>query len=737
MVAIPIGNRTVEIFPPAKTGPVTFESMTASESLGRLFEIDVDVLSPTGEIPVSEVLGQPFSIALSQGMPPPRWWNGIVTRFAQVSWTGAAFRYRARLRPAMWFMTRRSNCKVFQHTTIPDLVMSMLGASGVTVKRHLGREDYPEWEYLVQYNETDFNFVSRLMELEGIFYYFVHEKGKHTVWLVDSLTVPDKIPGISQIPFATTGDRSADHTLQHEMIDSWSASLQVEPGAFVAMEYDFEDPRNELKSTLAAPTPASTAAHEMFEYPGHYLDGAHRDDYVARRLEEQQLDHQQIQGTGNARALAPGFLFSLDDHPAPSQNQEYLLTSVSYQLTATQHTSGGGGDGAGPDYRCSFVGIEGKRKYHPPLVTPRPFVQGPQTAMVVGPKGEEIWTDDYGRVRVQFHWDRVGTRDEKSSLFVRVSQAWAGAGWGGVQVPRIGQEVVVDFLEGNPDRPLITGRVYNKVNMPPFNKTQSGMRSHSTPGGGPSNYNEMRFEDAKGKEELHIQAERDQSTLVKRNQSINVSGDRSVSVGGNESISVTGNETVAVTGTRTTTITKKETETFNDVREMTVAHANTETVNGLHTGNYTAGRIENVSKGGDTLTVNGSDKTATVHGKYDITADTEFKVTQAATVMTLKDSVDVDSPGEIHLHNPSSSVDLKDGVLTISADTEVKLMCGSTWISIKSDGSIELNGPQMVKATGGGSGVELTQPGATLSGTKATVSGTSMTEITGGVVKIN
>ena len=726
MSVLPIGNRTVEIFPPAKAGPVTFEGMTGFESLGRPFELDVDVLSPTGEVPVSEVLGQPFSVALSQGLSPPRWWNGIVTRFAQVAWTGAAFRFRAKLRPAMWLMTRRSNCKVYQHTTIPDLVLQLFAAHGVVVKRHLGRETYPSWEYLVQYNETDFQFVSRLMELEGIYYYFVHEKGKHTLWLVDALTIPDKIAGPGRIPFATTGDRATDPTSQHEMIDSWSAALQVEPGALVAMEYDFEDARNELKSTLAAPKAAATADDELFEYPGRYLPSADRDDYVRRRLEGHQLDHQQVQGTGSARALAPGFLFSLEDHPSPSQNQEYLLTSVSYQLTATQHTSGGAD--AGSDYRASFTGIDGKRRYYPPQATPRPVVQGPQTALVVGPKGEEIWTDEYGRVKVQFHWDRFGKRDEESSLFVRVSQAWAGSGWGAMQVPRIGQEVIVDFLEGNPDRPIITGRVYNNANMPPFNKTQSGMRSHSTPGGGPSNYNEVRFEDSKGKEELHIQAEKDQSTLVKNNQTITVNGDRTVTV--------SGNETISVSGTRSTTVTKKETETFSDAREMTVGQTNSDTITGKHTGTYNGGREETVLKG-DTLTVNGSDKTTTVHGKYDITADSEFKVTQGGSSMLIKDSVDVTSVGEIHLHNAGSSLDLKDGVLTLWSANEIKLECGPSSISIKSDGTIELNGPQMVKATGGGSGVELTQPGATMSGTKATVSGSTMTEITGGVVKIN
>jgi type VI secretion system secreted protein VgrG len=733
MSAIPIGNRTVEIFPPGPAGPVIFESMTASEALGRPFEIEVDLLSPTGEIPVSEVLGQPFSVALSQGLlSPPRWWNGLVTRFAQVAWTGAAYRFRATLRPTLWLMTRRSNCRIFQNTTIPDLVIDLLAARGVLVKKHLGRASYPSWEYLVQYNETDFDFVSRLMELEGIFYYFVHDKGQHTLWLVDALTVPDKIAGSSRIPFATTGERALDPWAQHEMIDEWSAALQVEPGAFVAMEYDFEDPRNELKSTLVAPRAPSTADYELFEYPGHYLDTPERDDYVERRLEERQLDPKQVQGTGNARALAPGFLFTLAEHPAPSQNRAYLVTAASYRLTATQHVSGGGD--AGPDYRCAFTAIDGKRRYRPPLVTPKPSVPGPQTALVVGPKGEEIWTDRHGRVRVQFHWDRKGNKDERSSRLVRVSQVWAGSGWGAIHIPRIGQEVIVDFLDGDPDRPIITGRVYNGANMPPYtlpdNKTQSGIKSHSTPGGGPANFNEIRFEDAKGKEELHIQAEKDQTTLVKNNQTITVGVDRTVNVGGNESTSVT--------GTRSATVTKKETQTFEDARAMTVAQTDTVTVTGKHTGTYDGGRAETVSRG-DTLTVQGSDKTTTVHGKYDITADAEFQVTQGASKLLIKDSVDVDSVGEIHLHNSQSSVDLKDGVLTISSANEIVLACGTSRISIRKDGTIELDGPQMLKATGGGggAGIELTQPGATVTGTKATLTGHSLTEITGGIVKIN
>jgi type VI secretion system secreted protein VgrG len=352
--------------------------------------------------------------------------------------------------------------------------------------------------------------------------------------------------------------------------------------------------------------------------------------------------------------------------------------------------------------------------------------------VVVGEKDQEIWTDKYGRVKVQFHWDRYGNGDENSSCFVRVSQVWAGAKWGAMHIPRIGQEVIVDFLEGDPDRPIITGRVYNDDNKPPYdlpdNQTQSGIKSRSTPKGGPNNFNEIRFEDKKDNEELFIQAEKNQTTKVKHNQSISVGADRSVSVGGNESISVT--------GTRSSTITKKETQTFKDDRVMTVAKTDTVTITEAHTGTYHGGRTETVDKG-DTLTVNASDKTTTVHGQFNITADKQFQVTQGANKLLVKNAVDVDSEGQIHLHNPKCSVDLKDGKVVITAADEMTLVCGSATISLKKDGTIEINGAQKVQATGGGSGMELVAAGATMSGTKTTVSGTAVTEITGAIVKIN
>ncbi|HEY2901175.1 MAG TPA: type VI secretion system tip protein VgrG, partial [Polyangia bacterium] len=309
---------------------------------------------------------------------------------------------------------------------------------------------------------------------------------------------------------------------------------------------------------------------------------------------------------------------------------------------------------------------------------------------------------------------------------------WAGANWGSLYIPRIGQEVIVQFLGGSPDRPIITGSVYNANNLPPYtlpdNKTQSGIKSRSSKGAAPSNFNEIRFEDKKGAEELFFQAEKNQTTKVKHDQSISVGADRSVSVGGNESISVT--------GTRSSTITKKEKQTFVAEREMNVGKTDTVTVTDKHTGTYHGGREQTVEKG-DVLTVQASDKTTTVHGQYNVTADAQFQVMQGPNKLLIKDAVDVDSQGPITVHNPKCSVELKDGKITVTAAEEMVLQCGSASISLKKDGTIEINGAQKVLATGGGSGVELVQAGATVSGTKTTMSGTALAEITGAIVKIN
>ena len=380
-----------------------------------------------------------------------------------------------------------------------------------------------------------------------------------------------------------------------------------------------------------------------------------------------------------------------------------------------------------------------------PREVSKPVVHGPHTATVVGDSGEDITTDEYGRVKVKFHWDRRGEKiengdgsagtqqepkdkdkngnDPNSSCWVRVAQVWAGTGFGAINIPRIGDEVIVDFLEGDPDRPIITGRVYNADNKVPYdlpkNKTQTGIKTRSTKGGNPDNFNEIRFEDLKGKEELHIQAEKDMNTHVKHCQSTSVDGDRSVSVGGNQS----------------TTVTHNETQTYKAKRKMDVTGTNDDTITGAHTGIYKAGRTETVTDG-DTLTVTSKDKKISVaNGAFDIDVNKHFNVTKASTSMTIDDNFVVDASGKVDLHNPGTSV-VGDGTkLALTANSEVTITCGASSISLKSDGTIQING-QTVKIGNASNNAAFEPAGTTINGVKITSAATGMHEISGALIKV-
>jgi type VI secretion system secreted protein VgrG len=698
---IMIGPRTIAMVPPQEAGALLFERMTGSERLGQPFEFKIDVLSKTGEIPIPDVLGKPFSVALERADQPPRWFSGIVAEFALMDWTGEYFRYRAHLRPLVWLLTRTSNCRVFQDITVPDLITELFAVHGVTVKKQLGRDSYAPREYLVQYNETDFNFLSRLMEHEGIYYYFVHDEGSHTLMLVDANTFHHELPGHEQIPFSASGHHPGGQG-SREYIDAWSAGMQVEPGAYAAKDFDFEKPRAPLLSIANVPNPHAHAGLEMFEYPGHHLASGQRDDYVRRRLDEQQVDYERVQGAGNARGLMPGFLFTLTDHPADKQNLEYLVTAASYALTSTQYASGG--TETGPDYRCTFSGIQSKRPFQPRVATPKPIVPGPQTAIVVGPAGNEIWTDKYGRVKVQFHWDRLGNRDEKSSCWVRVAQVWAGSQWGAMHIPRIGQEVLVDFLEGDPDRPIVTGRVYNGDLMPPYslpaNQTQSGIKSRSTKSGAPSNFNELRFEDKKGAEHVFLQAEKDLQIFVKNDERRQVGHDRIKEV--------TNDETTSIGGSRDETVTKDESISIGGSRDETVAL--TESVSIGIARNHTVGAEESVSVGGSrSLSVGASDSTSvggsqsvSVGGSrsLDVGKDQSISIAGGRTLTIAKDD-------SITISGKRTESISKDGTLTvgkkllIDAGDELTIKSGDASIILKKNGDITIKGKNISIAGSG------------------------------------
>ena len=506
-----------------------------------------------------------------------RYFNGYVTRFAQGGTYGRYTRYYATVRPWLWFLTRTSDCRIFQDMKVPDIIKKVFADEGATDVKWELTGSYRTWNYCVQYRETDFNFISRLIEHEGITYYFRHTDGKNTLVLTDSTTKHSTYPGYEKLSFIAPYQQVKPDS---EHVHAWDFAREVQPGMYVHDDYDLERPSVELKTSKPLPRSYSPSEYEVYDYPGTYLQKGDGEQYASVRINEMGSQYELAHGATNARGLVVGSLLNLENHPRDDQNGEYLIVSGSYDLTFENYEALGEAGGTG--YQCSFVAMPSKQQFRPKRSTPKPFVQGPQTAVVVGPAGEEIYTDKYGRVKVQFHWDRRGKKDEHSSCWIRVSHPWAGKGWGTISTPRLTQEVIVDFLEGDPDQPIITGRVYNAEQMPPYdlpaNKTQSGMKSRSSKGGSGANFNEIRMEDLKGSEQLFIHAEKNQDIEVENDETHWVGHDRTKTIDHDETThvkhdrteTVDNNETITVHGQRTETVDKNETITIHMNRGETV-----------------------------------------------------------------------------------------------------------------------------------------------------------------------
>ncbi len=720
-------------------GALLLLSMKGSEALGTPFSYVVDLLSDRDDLDFGTLLGGPMGITVELEDQSSKEFNGIVTEFGIVGGLGRYARYRAVLRPWLWLMSKRTNCRIFQHKNVRDVVCELFREHGFAdfEDRLTEADRYKPLEYLVQYRESDLSFVSRIMEHEGIYYYFRHEKGRHVLVLADSYSAHEAASGAEEIAYFSP-TQGQNHELDH--LDRWTCSRQICSGAFVGRDYDFMKPR-------AAITPSAKHLHshtyadfERFEYPADFIEAEEGSRRTRLRLEEHQADHEMADAEGNVRAVSAGHLFKLQGFSREEQNKEHLIVASSHDLEVTGYAEESGGDRT-TVYRMRISAMDSSRPYRPSRKTEKPVVEGPQTAIVTGEAGQDIWTDKFGRVKVQFHWDRVGKNDEDSSCWVRVSQLWAGSGFGGIHIPRIGQEVIVDFLEGDPDRPIITGRVYNEDNKPPYelpqNQTQSGIKSRSTLNGTPNNFNEIRFEDKKGGEELYVQAEKIQTTLVKGDQTITVKGNRTRSVGGDESISVQ--------GTRTTTVTKKDTVNLKDAHDITVhlkvkqtyEDSHDITVTNLHKGMYDGKRDVTV-KTEDKLEVNGGNKITTVHGEYNVTADTHFKVEQGTNSLLIENKIEgTTTGGPIALCNGSAIINLTGGTIELIANDAISLTCGAASLTFKSDGTIELKGGQKVNVGSGNSTVALEPTGVNVSGTKIGSHAIGMHEISGALVKIN
>ncbi|SFQ55452.1 type VI secretion system secreted protein VgrG [Variovorax sp. OK605] len=492
-----------------------FRSMTGHERISTLFESRVRLVSDMAGIAPKRMLGEDMTVevnlATELGGPGTRFISGQVTRFACVGKDdGDMCVYEATLRPWLWYATRRSDFRIFQFKTAPQILQEVLAPYGFAIDAKLGG-NYRTWEYCVQYAETDFNFVSRLMEQEGIYYYFSHAMGSHQLVLCDGPDSHAPLPaGPVKVPYHA--GVLAAQILEQDFIDSWSHGEDIAPGNFAADDYDFKKPNAEIDTLRRQPAGHSRDSFERYDWPGGYTELGDGENYARLRLEQLAGRRELITAEGNLRHMAPGYLFELARHPNAEDNRRYLIEAVSHDFQENALRVVGAADAAysestsSTSYRQTVDVLPDSAPYRPERATPRPRTTGPQTAVVVGPEGEEIHTDEYGRIKVQFHWDRYGRRDENSSCWIRVSQTWAGSNYGAMHIPRIGQEVIVDFLNGDPDHPIVTGCVYNAAQMPPWelprHKTQTGFQTHWSKGGGGKHM--LRFEDARGNEHIEL-----------------------------------------------------------------------------------------------------------------------------------------------------------------------------------------------------------------------------------------
>jgi len=510
-----------------------------SESISAPFEFRVGMLSENAQIDIKGMLQTSATISLITGDGTTRYINGVwrEIRHVEVGQENLSV-YEGILVPSLWFLTLTSDCRIFQNMTVPDIVSKVLKGSGVTDFRLSLQKTYPEREYCVQYRETNLNFVSRLLEDEGIFYFFEHKESAHTLVLADDPAAVEECPGQATAYFSLH-QKSWD---EEDGVTALEPCASVYTGKISLTDYNFETPRTALLVSIGNDD-------EVYDYPGDYTERSDGERISRIRLEEKEVFQSRVTGGSRCRLFVPGYRFKLQEHFRDDANVDYTLVSIQHSASDVSYFAASKADEPF-SFANTFDAIPRATPFRPARSTPKPLIQGVQTALVVGKSGEEIWVDSYGRVKVQFYWDRLGQKDEKSSCWVRVSQIWAGKNWGWVSLPRIGQEVIVDFLEGDPDRPIITGRVYNADQQTPYalpdNQTQTGIKTRSSKGGGSDNCNEIRFEDKKDSEELYVHAEKDMNTSVEHDDGQTVGNNRTIEVKGTHTETITKDTTIEI-----------------------------------------------------------------------------------------------------------------------------------------------------------------------------------------------
>lgn len=694
-------NVYLSISTPLAADTLLLRGFTGEERLSAPFAFTLDMVSADAALDFATLVGAAATVSMELADGTIRYINGIITRFVQAGSDASFTTYRAELRPWLWLCTLAADCKIYQNTSVPDIVTGLFTALGFTDFRNACTGTYAAREYCVQYQETAFDFVSRLLEEAGIHYYFEHEDGKHTLVLSDDSAAAVATPGLTTARCRLSGSDRTDQ----DAIVSCVLEKQVVSGKYAVEDYAFTTPATDLLATQTSTAATKKDALRVYEYQVGHIDTAGGEARAKTRLEALEAGVTSLRGTSNCRAFIPGYKVTVADHPRTDINGDWVLAAVVHTATVD-------------DYSNAFDAFPAATPYRPGRSTRKPVIPGAQTAVVVGPSGEEIYVDAHGRIKVQFHWDQVGVKDESSSCWIRVEQSWAGKAWGAMFIPRIGQEVVVTFLDGDPDRPLVTGAVYNGTNTPPYtlpaDMTKSTIKGKSTKAGGDT-ANEIRFEDKKDAEELYLHAQKDMTVKVLNDRTTNILHDETVTVKnartttiqeadesltvskGNRAVKVeTGNETHEVKGTRDVTVTGDETHTDKAKFTHTVD------------GDYAL-----TVKGKLTITVTGDIKIHT-DGKWDADSTGAFTNKSAAAL--------TNEAGTALKNKSGTALDNQAGTaLTNKAGTALKNEAG-TALTNKGGTTLESSGGISAKLKGSAQGE---------------VDGGGMTTVKGGLVKVN
>lgn len=677
-----------------------------TEGISQLFQFELDLLSHNGQINPQDIVGDNVSISIAPEGEEQRFFNGFVKTF---QYTGlekrGLYAYKAEVVPWFWFLSKRTDCRVFQNQTVQEIVESIFNELGFPDYVFALVGEHPKLEYCVQYNESDLDFISRLLEHEGIYYFFEHQPDKNILHLSDDAshygdTVPAEIEHSS-------GRRSGYY------IRLWQHLYQYCSGAYAQTDFNFEKfNQSLLTETSTTLKLKNNASFPRFEFPGSYRENELGRTLTKLRMQQEEMNYERISAASNLHTLEVGKKFLLkSDETETDHNQSFTITEIRHSAYNPSYLES---ESEEPPYSNQFVCLPSATTFRPAYVTPRPRIDGVQTAVVVGKSGDEIYTDKYGRIKVQFHWDRYGAKDENSSCWVRVSTPWAGNKWGSVTIPRVGQEVVVTFLNGDPDQPLVIGSVYNSAHMPPYplpeGKSMMGMKSRSSKGADGGSYNELVIDDTKGSEGFRINAQKDYNMKVGNDSSTHVVNNHTGKIDGNSTTTTQGNTTHTTNGDDSFTVGGNRTATVSGNEESTVQGNSTITVGGN----------EDVSVGGNTTYTVGSNNSVSIGSNQDVTVGSNQSVTVGANQETVVGA------------NHSIQVGGKQEISAMAQDISITTNASLSALQISQTGQAQIT------LSVGGSSISMTPASITLSmGPSSVTISPAGVMVSGPIVKLN